>query len=262
MKKAISLILLIAALLACFPAAADGFPRDANVIGTVIIANGDSARVRAASNAESEQIGLVNPGEQYDCVGIAPNGWYEIAYPTGQTGFISNKLAVLKNGMLSDSTFSYPVGSVYISHTADVRTRNGGGGDYAFMGSVHPGQTFPCVGISATGWYAILLDNGWIAYVSDALTSLQPDAYITPNPIPQSAILAGATVSGIVTITNNANVNVRAGGSTDYPVVTQVRPGEMFSYAGKFDGSGWLGIILWDGYIGYIAPSMAEVTRK
>lgn len=262
MKKTwrIPLLCLLLAL-AALPALADGVGRD-NVVGTVVIANGDSVRVRAGSDADTEQIGLVNPGEQYDCVGVAPNGWYEIIYPTGRTGFVSGKLAVLLRGHRSDSTFSYPVGTVYVSHSADVRTRNGGDGEYSFMGSIHSGETYPCVGLAQSGWPAILLDNGWIVYVASDLTTLRADTVVVPNPIAQSAILAGVEVEGIVTITNEKSVNVRSGGSADWPILASARPGDTFLYVGRVEDSSWLGILLPDGQVGYVAPGLAELTGK
>lgn len=257
MKRWISMI-LVAGLLVAMPVIALA----TSATGTVIIANGDSVRVRAADNADSEQIGLVNPGEQYTCIGIAPSGWYEIAFPTGESGFISNRMTVLLAGYESASSFSYPVGTVEITHAYDVNTRAGGGGEYAFMGSVNPGDTFPCVGMAQSGWYAIVQHNGWISYVSDELATLHADAPITPNQMPQSINQLGLPVLGVVTVTNDENVNVRTGGAKEYPVLAQVRPGDMYCYVGKFEGSNWLGIVLPDNTVGYVAPGMVELTRK
>ena len=47
------------------------------------------------------------------------------------------------------------------------------------------------------------------------------------------AILAGVDVLGLVRVTNDNTVNIRSGGSTDYPVICQARPGDAFLYAGK-----------------------------
>lgn len=237
-----------------------------DIIGTVTITNGDSVRVRASSNAESEQIGLVNPGEQYECVGVAANGWYEIVYPTGQTGFISNNLSVLQRDVYSGTVFSYPIGTVTVTYGGDVRTRNGGSTDYTFMGSIHSGDTFACVGLADSGWPAILLENGWIVYVSSDLVSLEVEQEIEEpvavNPIPQSAILVNAEILGIVTVTSDRPVNVREGGGTDYETITQVQPGDVFSYIGDFEGGSWRGIVLSDGSVGYVAPGMVELTLK
>lgn len=263
MKKITSL--LLSAILACLAVTvfADGVQRDtAGLIGMVIIANHDSVRVRAAANAESEQIGLVNPGEQYDCVSVASNGWFEIVYPDGQTGFVSNKLAVLLKGQYFDSSFSYPVGTVEITHSADVRTRNGGGEDYAFMGSVQPGNSFPCVGVSKSGWPAILLDNGWVVYVSNDLVTLHADVDTVRNPVSQSSILHKLTIKGIVVVTNDKAVNIRAGDSTDYPALMQAQPGDIFLLGTGEHSSSWCGIILPEsGEMGYIAASMVEQVK-
>lgn len=76
------------------------------------------------------------------------------------------------------------------------------------------------------------------------------------------AILAGVDVLGLARVTNDNTVNIRNGGSTDYPVIRQARPGDASLYSGKFEGSNWLGIVLADETIGYIYANMASLTRK
>ena len=59
----------------------------------------------------------------------------------------------------------------------------------------------------------------------------------------------GINIIGQVTITHYNNVNIRSGGSTDYPVVATGAPGQQFPCTG-FATSGWDEIILPDNIIG------------
>ncbi|GHU66945.1 hypothetical protein FACS1894184_05910 [Clostridia bacterium] len=141
---------------------------DPRTIGTVVVTNDRSVRVRKNSNAESKQIGLINPGESYLCVGTAKNGWYEILYPTGGSGFVSNKLAELQNDVYHENTFSYIIGTVQVADTAKGREIYNGGSIYAeSMGYAKRGATYSCVGVTTSGWFALLSpDKGYIVYIS------------------------------------------------------------------------------------------------
>lgn len=233
----------------------------ADVIGTVTIANSESTKVRAQSSADSEQISLVHPGEHYDCAGVAENGWYEILLPDGNTGFVSNRLAVLREGEQSKWTFSYPVGTVEIPEGTSVRARSGGSNDYAYLGDL-PSGTYPCVGVALSGWYAIWMPKGWIGYIPDDAATLQADRYISPNRTPQSAILFEVNVMGIVIVTSENGVRIRSDGYANAPEIGSARAGNIYLYVGHADRSDWHGILLDDGQIGYVSPLLTEVVRK
>lgn len=139
-------------------------------IGTIVVTNSQSVRVRAGSNQNTAQIGLINPGERYYCVGVADNGWFEIIYPTGQNGFVSNKLVRLDAGHFEGQTLSYIIGYVQaINDEPSRRTTNGASTYTDYMGYADAGRTYPCVGVMSNGWYAILREeNGFIVYLPPA----------------------------------------------------------------------------------------------
>lgn len=68
-----------------------------------------------------------------------------------------------------------------------------------------------------------------------------------------SSIPAGAdgnVIVGEVTVTSMNYVNIRSGGSTDYPIIAKGKPGELFKTTGIL--SGWYEILLPDNTYGYI----------
>ena len=66
------------------------------------------------------------------------------------------------------------IGTVTITNPNYVNVRSGGGTSYEVIAQVQPGSVYPCVGIAASGWYAILLDDGRTGYVANTITSFTP----------------------------------------------------------------------------------------
>ena len=63
-------------------------------IGKVRIREGTPVHVRETGSTEGKRVGGAKGGMIYDCVGIAPSGWYGIRLEDGTIGYVSNKLAV------------------------------------------------------------------------------------------------------------------------------------------------------------------------
>lgn len=72
---------------------------DVPAIGVVSVTAQNMVNVRAGNNADTALLMCVCPDASFLCVGIdAQTDWYEILLPTGQTGYISPKLAELAEG--------------------------------------------------------------------------------------------------------------------------------------------------------------------
>ena len=65
----------------------------------------------------------------------------------------------------------------------------------------------------------------------------------------------GVMIVGEVTITSNTTVNLRSGGSTDYPVIGNGSSGEVFQTTGQV-ASGWYEILLPDDRIAYVSNKL------
>lgn len=68
----------------------------------------------------------------------------------------------------------------------------------------------------------------------------------------------GMNIIGLVTITHYNDVNIRSGGSTDFPIVLTASPGQQFPCTG-FASSGWYEIILPDNTIGYVSNNLSSL---
>lgn len=72
---------------------------------------------------------------------------------------------------VSASGLPQVIGIVTITNAQYVNVRSGADTSFEVISQVYPGSVYPCVGIAASGWYAIMLDDGRMGYVSNGLTS-------------------------------------------------------------------------------------------
>ncbi len=79
------------------------------------------------------------------------------------------------------------IGTVRVTNPYYVNVRTGGDTSYPVIAQVLPGSVYPCVGIAATGWYAILLDDGRTGYVANTLTAFTPAQGQATQPTAQPA---------------------------------------------------------------------------
>lgn len=73
--------------------------------------------------------------------------------------------------------------------------------------------------------------------------------------ITASALGDGEALVGEVTVINRTSVNIRSGGSTEYPIVAIGQPGELFYTTGQVE-TGWYEILLPGGGYGYISNNL------
>lgn len=94
------------------------------------------------------------------------------------------------------------IGTVTVTNTNRVNVRTGPSTDYAAIGTVNPGETFPCIGIASTGWYEIVLPGDIIGFIHNNLTRL--------DVAPSSATIPVyyRTVDGRLLYTDNYRVTV------------------------------------------------------
>ena len=70
-----------------------------------------------------------------------------------------------------------------------------------------------------------------------------------------SAAADGTTIVGEVTITGTSSVNLRSGGSTDYPIIGKASSGELFQTTGQVP-TGWYEILMPDGSFAYVSDRL------
>lgn len=138
-------------------------------IGTVTIheVTKNGANVRETPDANAPMVGFVPMCTTYLCLSTASNGWREILLPTGTSGYVSGKLVDFSTNLINVWTYSIPIGTVSV-HSSNRRTYAAPSFDSDFMGSVFPGNTYPCVDIM-DDWYCIAVNHGengdWVVYV-------------------------------------------------------------------------------------------------
>lgn len=96
--------------------------------------------------------------------------------------------------------------------------------------------------------------------VRSTITSVLLAVVLLMGIVALPALADGEMLVGEVTITSTGFVNVRSGGSTDYPIIYRGESGELFQTTGQVAG-GWYEILLPDGTFGYISDKLVFFYR-
>ncbi len=62
------------------------------ILGVITITSNDFANIRSTPSQTGDWLAGVSPGVALDCIDVAENGWYCVVLPSGQIGYVSNKL--------------------------------------------------------------------------------------------------------------------------------------------------------------------------
>ena len=65
------------------------------------------------------------------------------------------------------------IGTVTIRKSGDVNVREEGNTKAKKLGSAKAGASYPCYGVSGTGWYLIELEDGTRGYVTNSYSTLK-----------------------------------------------------------------------------------------
>lgn len=171
-----------------------------------------NVNVRSEPRVGSNIIGSLSKGEVVTKLGTSGN-WTKIDYK-GRTGYVNTPYVKAYSGSGNDSVVIIDDGTtVYVN--AAVNVRSGPGTNYAKLGELKKGDAVSLVG--STGSWSIIKWGTGTAYVSSAYLS--------------QGSTGGGTTSG-TTMVATANVNVRTGPSTSYPVIGYLVQGETVQKTG------------------------------
>lgn len=126
--------------------------------------------VRSEPDQYSEKLGGLPSGAIFDCVGQADNGWNAIVLPSGRLGYVSGNLTRYKEGVLSEHSYSYPIGYATFKGS-ESKTYEGYCSTTTFdaktiVARFHGGDVYQIVGYE-NGMYCLHNpDDGYLVYVS------------------------------------------------------------------------------------------------
>lgn len=87
------------------------------------------------------------------------------------------------------------------------------------------------------------------------LTALALAFFLLAGVIALPARADGTLIVGEVTVTATTSINIRSGGSVEYPIIGVAYKGELFQTTGQV-ASGWFEILLQDGRFGYVSNKL------
>lgn len=146
---------------------------------------------------------------------------------------------------------SHITGTITVTHTKPVAVRNRPGEDGNNLYRMNPGETYPCVGQTGTGWYKVFA-NDYIGYVPDSWVSFSA----------QGARTVGSEQTlGIVQITSNDFANIRTQPNQDADWLAGVSPGITLDCI-EIAKNGWYCVVLPSGEAGYVSNKLCDLQKK
>ena len=182
-------------------------------------------------------------------------GWYNISYSNGKTGFVSSEYIKLvedsNSGSGSTNTNTQINKDGIVSNLGSVsalNVRKGPGTSYSIQDTLALNTKVKVNYKTEDGWYNITYSNNKVGFVSGIYIKLV-----------ENNTGSGNTGSDKVTINKNGTVtgvssylNVRSGPSTSYSMIDSIKGGKTVKV--NYETNGWYNIS-YDGKIGYVSKS-------
>ena len=177
------------------------------------VASNDTLNVRSTTNTSGSIVTKITNGTKVQVVGQdKATGWYKIVV-NGYTGYVSNKYITIVGDWNSSSTSittmnkEGKVTGVASNDTLNVRSTTNTSG--SIVTKITNGTKVQVVGQDkATGWYKIVV-NGYTGYVSNKYITIVGD-------------WNGSSTSTTVKKVTTANLNLRTGAGTNYPIIKTI----------------------------------------
>jgi len=152
--------------------------------------------------------------------------------------------------------------------TTALRLRAGPGTEYEHLGSLQQGDRVGILARTSDGeWYKISLEDGAIRWVSASYVDAELEIESIPTVQPDARTdTSASTPTGAPTQTPGpkvnvatANVNLRAGPGTNYPIVGGLQEGDPVEIAGRTGDGGWYQIWRPDRSFAWVSAAYVQV---
>lgn len=226
-----------------------------NKDGKVIkVAYNDTLNVRESSNSDSKVLFTLKNDTLVKIIGQASNGWYKINY-NGKTGFASNHYIEIV-----DIQTQY---EKYIT-TMDLnlrKTASWSGEQFAIIKSNTIVEVMEIEG----SWAKVKYENTFgylpLSYLKQGNDSDSNNSTSTPTPTPNPTPDTPAETKYQIATVNTNGLNIRAGASTSYSVISQSHKGDTVKLLDK-NTNGWYKVELVNGVIGWCNGTYLENIRE
>jgi len=152
--------------------------------------------------------------------------------------------------------------------TAALRLRAGPGTEYEHVGTLQEGDTFGILSRTSDGeWYMIRLEDGATRWVAAAYVQAETDVESIPTVRPDSPPDSSASAPtdaptqtpGPKVNRATANVNLRGGPGTAYPIVGGLQEGDPVEIAGRTGDGGWYQVWRPDRSFAWVSAAYVQV---
>ena len=182
-------------------------------------------------------------------------GWYNISYSNGKTGFVSLEYIKLvedsNSGSGSTDTNTQINKDGIVSNLGSVsalNVRKGPGTSYSIQDTLALNTKVKVNYKTEDGWYNITYSNNKVGFVSGIYIKLVENNTGSGNQgSDKVTINKNGTVTGV-----SSYLNVRSGPSTSYSMIDSIKGGKTVKV--NYETNGWYNIS-YDGKIGYVSKS-------
>ena len=182
-------------------------------------------------------------------------GWYNISYSNGKTGFVSSEYIKLvedsNSGSGSTDTNTQINKDGIVSNLGSVsalNVRKGPGTSYSIQDTLALNTKVKVNYKTEDGWYNITYSNNKVGFVSGIYIKLVENNTGSGNQgSDKVTINKNGTVTGV-----SSYLNVRSGPSTSYSMIDSIKGGKTVKV--NYETNGWYNIS-YDGKIGYVSKS-------
>ncbi len=182
-------------------------------------------------------------------------GWYNISYSNGKTGFVSLEYIKLvedsNSGSGSTDTNTQINKDGIVSNLGSVsalNVRKGPGTSYSIQDTLALNTKVKVNYKTEDGWYNITYSNNKVSFVSGIYIKLVENNTGSGNQgSDKVTINKNGTVTGV-----SSYLNVRSGPSTSYSMIDSIKGGKTVKV--NYETNGWYNIS-YDGKIGYVSKS-------
>lgn len=236
--------------------------------GGTIVAGALNVNMRSGPSTAYSVVRTIPQGTQLTVLGQDSSGtWLSVRLADGTEGWIARFLTNFTDNVsivaapspppLAPPATTAPV-TPDLTGASNVNVRAGPSTLYPVIRTVPSGTVFTILGQDASGtWLSVRFSDGTEGWIARFLTDFTGTVSIVSVPPAAQPPLAppatGTTDPNAAVVSGAANVNIRTGPSTAYPVIRTVPNGTQLTVLGQDVTTGWLSVQLSDGTAGWIA---------
>ena len=215
----------------------------------VTVDKGSNLNIRSGPSTNYKIIGKATNGQILKTTGKV-GSWYKVNY-NGQIAYLNENFVQVLNSKNENNTnnkdtivIAKDSGIVTVS---ELNVRTGPSTNHSVISQVRKGAILSIIAKdNSTGWLKIQFKNGSTGWVSGKYVTIATNDTVNIN----NEDIKIADGPAQVTV---SELNVRSGPGTNYPVISQVKKGNILAVIAVDNSDNWLKIQFKDGTTGWVS---------